>query len=204
MSLRSILKGLEDPLDIFGGRAQDQATDIREQLSREGLDLRRELFDQLFADQAPVRQTRDEALGLLDQIDAGEFNPFIDPSLAYRKREGLNEIRQRLAAQGKLGAGQRFLEEQDLVSGLEAEGINDAMSRILNAAGFSTQDISQTNPVLQSNIGGQAGSLLDLGNIRTNNIIADRNRFNRMANTGSGLLGYYRNDIFGKNIFGRG
>jgi len=187
----NIFKGAEDPLDLFGGKAQDKATKIREMLSREGLDLRRDMFDQLFADQAPVRGARDEAIGLLDQINTGEFNPFLDPSLDFRKREGTKEIRQRLASQGKLGAGQRFLEEQDLSAGLASEGVNDAVTRVLNLAGFTTEDLSGTNPVLQRNVGGQSQSLLNLGDIRQDELIGNRNQTNQMLNTGGSLLGYY-------------
>ena len=187
MGLFSDIAGaLKDPLDLFGGRAQERATDIQATLSSEGLDLQRALFNQLFEDQAPIREARDRAIGLLDNL---EFSP--DPSLDFRREEGLRDIRQQQAALGKLGAGERFVREQDFESRLAGEDLNQALSRILNLAGFSTQDLTQTNPVLQQNIGSQADLMNRLGFIRGNDIVGRSNIRNQAINSGFGLLGFF-------------
>ena len=195
----------EDPLDIFGGRAQTQASEIETLLNNEGLDLQRELFRLLLGDQAPVLDARNQALGLLQGLDDGSFDPFLDPSLSFQREEGLRDIRNRAAASGKFNSGQRYIDEQNFEGGLRSDAINQAVSRILNLAGFSTQDVSTTNPILGSNIGAQGGLLQNQGRINANSIIGQANARNRGLNTGAGILGYYSPQIaqrFGFNGLG--
>lgn len=181
---------LEDPLDLFGGRAQERATQVETALNREGLQLQRELFDQLMADQAPVISARDEALSLLQMLQGGEFEPFQDPSLDFRRREGLRDIRNAAAAQGKFFAGERFLNEQDLEAGLASDSIGRAINQILNLAGFSTADVASTNPTIASNVGARGGILQNLGGVQARGIIGRANARNQGLNTGATLLGY--------------
>ena len=182
---------LEDPLDLFGGRAQTEATDLRRRLSDEGLAFQSDLFDQLFSDRAPVLDARNQALGLLGGLQDGSFSPFLDPSLEFRKKEGIRDIRRGAASTGRLNSGQQFIDEQNLSAGLQSEAANNAVQRILNLAGFSTGDLGNQNPILQGNIGTRSGSLYNRGLGDAGDILNRRSNLNYGLNAGAGLLGYY-------------
>lgn len=190
MGLFSKLRNsLEDPLDIFGGKAQSEATAVQRQMSQEGLDLQRELFYRLFSDQAPVRESRDQAIGLLSQLQSGEFKPFLDPSMGFRRDQDIMDFRKMQAARGRLTAGDTFTGEQDINAQYEAGAVNDYINRLLNLAGFSTQDVANTNPILQNNVGMRGGIMQNMGNINAAGIMGNMGSRNQMLNTGAGIFG---------------
>ena len=119
---------LLDPLDLFGGQANRQASELQIKLGQMGLDLERDLFATLREDEAPVRNVRNQALQFLRQIQSGEAQLGQDPSLPFQQQNIMEQIGKSSSAQGKSLAGGTRIAEQDALAALQSQSTNNQMN----------------------------------------------------------------------------
>lgn len=181
----------KDPIDLFGTHSNEQAAAYTRQASEEALQLQKDLFNQLYGDAAPVRESRDAALGLLRGIQEGTFTPSASPGLGYRVGEAVGDVRAQAAARGKLYSGGREMAEQDVTSRAVQQDYNDAVNRLLNLAGYSTQDLNTQNALLQQNVGSQGNQLFNQGIQNANQQINRQNFYQDVGSAGSAIGGYF-------------
>ena len=181
----------EDPMDLFGTHSNREAARLIQQSSREGLDLQEELFNQLLADAGPVRDSRNQAINLLRGINDGTFTPARNPGFDFRLNEGIQNIRARNAAGGKLFSGGREIQEQNFAATEAANDFNNSVNRLLNLAGFSTQDLNTNNALLQNNINQQSNQLQRIGAANAMGIVGDANARNNALNTAAFTGGFF-------------
>ena len=190
---------LLDPLDLFGGQAARQASDIQLQLGDLGLQLQREFFNVLQADQAPVLATRDAAIGQIQGLRQGGEIP-LDPSLQYQIGEQQRQLGTNLAARGKFNSGQRYVGEQDIAAGLTSQNVNQGVNRLLNLAGFQTSDLLNSNALLGQNVNAQAGQMQNQGAIQAAGRIGQLNAFNNLLGNAAGFAGQYGGNLFNQSF----
>lgn len=154
-----------DPLDLFGGQANRLAQDIQSQLARMGLDLERNFYNQLREDEAPVREARNAALAALQGLQDGSYQLPVDPSLEFRERQALEDINKAAAAQGKSLAGGTRMAEQDALAGLRSASTQSQLNRLLNLAGYQTDDLFGSNSLISANTNAQANQLQNMNAI---------------------------------------
>lgn len=154
---------LADPLDLFGGRANKQASDVQSALAAEALALQKEFADLLQKDAAPVRNTRDLAIGALRNGSPLQ----LDPSLGFQRNELVNRLNRGAVASGKFNSGQRLQQTQDLDASLASNATRQAQNRLLNIAGFNTRDLSNQNSLLQRNFDQQGNQIQFQGDLST-------------------------------------
>lgn len=145
-----------DPLDLFGGQANRLARDVQRQLAQMGMDLESDFFNQLREDEAPVREARDAALAALRGLEDGSYQLPTDPALAFQERNALQDINKAAAAGGKSLAGGTRMAEQDALGGLRSQSTNQQLNRLLNLAGYQTQDLLGSNQLIAANTDAQA------------------------------------------------
>lgn len=183
-SLVDSVSDILDPGDVFGREATEVAGEIDMRLMEEALNLRKELFGELRETQEPVRGARDEALGMIRGLRTGDFSLPQDPTVPFQTEEASRNIRNMMAARGKLNSGGRLMAEQDAAAQIASQDINRNINRLLNMAGFSTGDLSSSNALLTGAAGGIAGSQIGLNQAASNAAIRNQNVTNQMLNTG--------------------
>lgn len=164
VDLADLNEGL-DPLDLFGGQANRMAKDIQSQLAAMGLELERDFFQQLREDEAPVREARNAALAALRGLETEEFQLPQDPSLGFQESQALEDINKAAAASGKSLAGGTRMAEQDALAGLRSQSTRNQMNRLLNLAGFQTNDLVGQNSLIAANTDAQANQMQNMNAI---------------------------------------
>ncbi len=180
---------LLDPLDLFGGQANRQASELQIKLGQMGLDLERDLFGTLREDEAPVRNVRNQALQFLRQLQSGEAQLGQDPSLPFQQQNIMEQIGKSSAAQGKSLAGGTRIAEQDALGALQSQSTNNQMNRLLNIAGFETGDLLQNNSLIAQNTDSQANIMGNMNALNNANRIGQSNGIFNIIGQGSQLAG---------------
>ena len=178
-----------DPGDLFGGQASADAAQLQEDAAYQNYILQKGVFDKLWADQGPMRETRDTALGAIDDINNGGSVPF-GPGYQAQKRNLLDSNARGYAARGKLLSGERLTADQQGVSRLASNETQKGTNRLLNLAGFSTQDMTNQNQLLQRNINSQSTALNDIGAARASGLMGEQNAMNDLFGTAAAAGGY--------------
>lgn len=189
MASTAELNELLDPLDLFGGQANRLASDIQGELADIGLQLERDFFNQLREDEAPVREARNQALGFLQQVQQGEAQLPSDPALPFQQQNALRDIRRAAAARGKFFSGGRLEAEQDALAQLQSRDTSSQLNRLLNLAGFQTQDLLGSNQLIAQNTDAQVNQLQNIGAIRQAGNIGQSNALLNLFDQGAGVFG---------------
>lgn len=179
-----------DPGDWLGTQAAEQAADIQERAAEANYNLQRDMFDRLWQDSEATRETRNEALGGINRLNAGGSVQF-SPSYETQNQNMLDRNSRQYAARGKLLSGERMMADSAGASALASNEVQRGTNRLLNMAGFSTQDLGNQNRLLGHNVGQQGQALQDAGTAKASGIVGTQNAYNDLMNTGAQIGGYF-------------
>lgn len=191
MALTNDLNQTLDPLDLFGKRAGDQAADLQSYGNQLGLQFQQENWDRLRQQDAPVRDFRNWALGLINQYQDGTYTPTADPGAAYRLKEQEQGIDAAAAAQGKLGSGGRLASIQDVRASSASNTLNTGINRLLQLAGYSVGDLNSNNNAMLNSAAGVSGAQMGVNAARDWADTAQQNGLVNLVNQGGYLAGYF-------------
>lgn len=186
MSFMSFL----DPGDWLGTQAPKDAADIQERAAERNYELQSEMFNRLWDDQGATRTTRDTALSGINRLNEGGSIPF-SPSYDIARRDMLDNNARNYSARGKLLSGERLLADQQGATQLASNEVQSGTNRLLNLAGYSTQDLTNQNQLLGHNVGQQGQALVDQGTAKASGIMGQQNAYNDLMNTGAQVGGYF-------------
>lgn len=186
---RESLNQFLDPLDLFGGQAATEAHNLQARLAELGLNLESDFFNQIRDQQAPVRNARDAALQFLRQVQSGESELPADPSLGFQEDNALRDISKISAAQGKSLAGGTRIAEQDALATLKSQSTQNQLNRILNIAGYQTNDLLNGNSLIAQNTDSQANLSSGINSLNNASRIGQSNAIMNLGAQGGRLAG---------------
>lgn len=130
LSLAGSLFGSDRSSDSVESAARQQAA-----LTREGLDLQREMFETQREDMLPWREVGEQALQRLQQgvaegrYDPSNFNFEADPGYQFRLQEGTNALNASASARGRLLSGEQLKALQRYGQGMASQEYGNAFNR---------------------------------------------------------------------------
>lgn len=198
-------------------KGAQQASDAQAQVSREALDLQREIYNQSRTDAQPWLQAGQQSLGqLMSGLQSGgDFNRDFtmadyqaDPGYAFRLQQGQNALESSAAARGSnlSGATLKALTQygQDMGSQEYQNAYNRwntdrdrRFNRLSGVAGTGQTASAELQNAGNAFTSGASQSLAGIGNARASGYIAGGNATQNALSSGSGLLGTIGGMIFG-------
>lgn len=181
---------ISDPLDLWGKQASDRAADAQAEGAGQALQFQKDMWGRLREQEAPVRDFRDWAIGLINDYQGGKFEPTPDPGSAYRLQQTEEGINAAAAARGKFESGGRVADIQSARAGSASDTYNTGLNRLLNLAGYSVGDLNQNNNTLLNATAGVTSAMGEVGDAEQWGRTASNNSLVNMVNQGGYLAGY--------------
>ena len=130
---------------LLSADAADSASDATTDASQASIEEQRRQFNLIRQDTAPYRVAGREALTTLRNLNAGNFNAFVEsPGYQFTRDEGLKAIdRSAVARTGGLG-GRSVKEAQRYASGLASTEFGNFWNRIAATAGIGQTAVGQS------------------------------------------------------------
>lgn len=190
-SLGGILNDLLGSSDPLGTKATQASNTAQLNASKFDLATQKELFNILQESKQPVLNAQNYAIDYLGGIGNGTQQLATNPSLQYQLDTGLNDIATGAAAHGKYNSGGRYVNQQDYASGLASQDTSQNIDRLLNLAGYSTNQVTSVNPLLNNAAFGQGTANLGIQGARNQGYYNATDLQNTLLNSGLQLGGAY-------------
>lgn len=182
--------------DIMGTNQQDKAAglaaDAQIQSVQQANDLMKYMYDTNRSDLAPYRQAGTDALGRISgMMTPGGFDYTAfqnSPQYQFGLNQGMQGVQRQLAASGLTGSGAALKAANDYAQGYANNQFGDYYNRLAGLVGIGQQATNQTG-AYGANYASQAGNnLVDMGNARAGQYIAQGNsratQFNNLMKIG--------------------
>lgn len=195
--------GLDSGLlgDIMGTNQQDKAAgraaDAQIQAAQQANDLMKYMYETNRGDLAPYRQAGTDALGKITGMMNGsgfDYTAFQNsPQYKFGLDQGMQGIQRQMAAAGLTGSGAALKAANNYAQNYANNQFGDYYNRLAGLAGIGQQATNQTG-AYGANYASQAGNnLVDMGDARAGQYIAQGNsratQFNNLMQLGMGAMG---------------